>query len=201
MHHSPKRGCPFWASASSPSLKGLALLALLLTCRSSAVADTQTLSTPHSVVRFAVDTSLATMTGRFTRISGKVTIDASRISKLIFDIRLSEVVIDPTQGFEYLSPESLFRALPNPMIHFTSDSIASLGAAKYRADGTLTQGTKRWRVSLPFTAKQVAGQGTHVSFRLTGRLAELETPLPLTLNPQQDRGSIEGRLLFVAARK
>ena len=195
------RGCPFWASALRSTFQALTPLLLIVLVHHQAHAESQPLSSPQSVVRFAVDTALASMTGRFTRVSGKLVVDSAKISKLMLDVRLSEVRIDPTQGFEYLSPESLFRSLPNPMVHFTSDSIASLGGAKYRADGTLTQGSKRWRVSLPFSARRVAGQGTHVSFRLTGRLAELDTPLPLSLNPQQDRGVIEGRLLFLAQQK
>lgn len=187
--------------ASSFTCCALLLIGMAVVAPRGAAADTQSLSKPQSVLRFAVDTSLASLTGRFTRLSGKLSVDASRISKLMLDVRISEVAIDPTQGFEYLSPESLFRSIPNPTVHFTSESIASLGAAKYRADGTLTQGNKRWRVSLPFTAKAIPGQGTHVNFRLTGRLAELDTPLPLSLNPQQDRGSIEGRLVFVGTQK
>lgn len=164
-------------------------------------ASALTLSPTHSVLRFSVDTAVASLNGRFTRYSGKLVQDPQRqsISRLSIDIRISEVAIDPTEGFEYLSPESLFRSLPNPLIHFTSERIEALGSSRYRADGILTQGQKRWNVSLPFTAQRLANQGTSVSFRLTGKLAEIDTPLPLSLNPQRDRGSLEGRLVFTAS--
>lgn len=193
------------------SLRGglfFAALSLIDILVSSGIASAQVGGLPQSLVasqsalRFSIDTAIASMNGRFTQFSGKLQLASqpATIKKINVDIRISEVAIDPSQGFEYLSPETLFRTLPNPVLHFVSDAIVSLGTNRYRADGILSQGQKRWNVSLPFTAHTTAHQGTTLHFKLAGKLSELDTPMPLSMNPQRDRGSLEGRLVFSPAQ-
>lgn len=188
--------------------KSLLLAATLLPfapfgpARAFAAPLIQSLNRTRSVVRFDVDSPVLQVGGRIPEIAGSVELDPAtqQLRSVEFRVNLSSVELDAQDGgLAMLSPEALFRSMPNPIASFRSTDITRINEHNYRVRGRISHGGNSWDLNVPVSRlAQSQDEATYV-VKLSGplNLQQLSLPVPRGAG----RGSLDGRLVFQRAAR
>ena len=130
-----------------------AVLALLLPAGPLLAGDTYTVDKAHSDAVFTIRHLMSKVTGRFSDLSGTISIDRAKPEASSVEFKILATSIDTAQPDrdKHLRSADFFDAEKNPEITFKSTSMKSTGKDTYDVTGTLTIRGVAKEVTLPVT--------------------------------------------------
>ncbi len=142
--------------------------AVLLLALPAFASDTYTIDATHSEVGFRIRHLVAKTSGRFTKFTGTLTLDAKDISKSSVQVTIDAASIntDSEGRDKHLRSADFFDVEKFPTVTFKSTAVKDLGQGKLQVTGDLTLHGVTKSVSFPITnfgAKAGMKPGTTVA--------------------------------------
>jgi len=178
----------------------LALVAILLFSTASARAEAviQQIDTGRSKMHFEMSGSLLALSGKFNRYNGSISLAPGSLSpqKVILKIDVSDVEVAPVENLPYLSPEAIFRAIPNSVVTFTSTNISEVSPNNFRIQGKTTRGGKVWETTFKAVRRKSSASESEFYLNMSGPISSFVSELPPTFQGMQQEGTLECTLNF-----
>ncbi len=130
------------------------LLALLALASLPALAqDTYKIDPVHSEISFKIRHLLAKTSGRFTKFSGDVKVDAKDIGKSSVEVSIETASIntDNEARDKHLRSDAFFDVAKYPVITFKSTSVKEVAKGKLEVTGDFTLHGVTKRITFPIT--------------------------------------------------
>lgn len=142
--------------------------AILLMAAPAFAADTYTIDATHSEVGFRVRHLVSKTSGRFTKLSGTITVDEKDLSKSSVQVSIdaASVNTDDAGRDKHLRSADFFDVEKYPAITFKSTAVKDLGNGKLEVTGAFTMHGVTKTISFPITnfgAKPGMKPGTAVA--------------------------------------
>ncbi|MFN8391426.1 MAG: YceI family protein [Bdellovibrionota bacterium] len=185
------------------------ILTLLFFCTTpvAAFADTfeHQLDKSQSRCHFELKGNLIDLNGKFNAYNGVVSFDSTNRKPLQVALKadISDVTVartDSLGSLEALSPEALFRAIPNPIVAFNSTSITPISSNLYQVNGVLRRGNKEWNASFRANFALQSAVRSMVSAKVSGPVLNFASQLPFKVANGNDEGMVDCQLTFVPAQ-
>ena len=159
----------------------------------------QSIQTKRSVVRFRLESQIAQFQGRMTDFSGTVEVDSRDGTPTAIELRIDigAVEVDTRPEFDLISPEAVFRSIPDPVATFRSKTITQAAKGQYKVVGTLRRGGRSWQLNLPFQVVRSGPLSSEYIVKLSGPVLAGELPL-LNATGGGVTGTLNGRILCTA---
>jgi polyisoprenoid-binding protein YceI len=136
------------------SIRASALLAAVVIAAGPAAAiaaDTYVVDKTHSEALFTINHLMSRVTGRFSDLSGSITVDVANPAASAVEFTINTASIDtsaPDRDKDLRSP-NFFDVEKYPTITFRSSKVTPAGKDKFTVEGSLTMHGVAKQVSLP----------------------------------------------------
>ena len=127
--------------------------AILLMAAPAFAADTYTIDATHSEVGFRVRHLVSKVSGRFTKFTGTITVDAKDISKSSVQVTIDagSVNTDDAARDKHLRSADFFDVEKYPAITFKSTAVKDLGNGRLEVTGDFTMHGVTKSIAFPIT--------------------------------------------------
>lgn len=158
----------------------------------------QQLDQSHSKMHFELSGSILQLSGKFNRFNGSINLNGPTLTpeKVIIKIDVSEVNVAPVENLPYIAPETIFRAIPNPVVTFTSTNITEVSKNNFKIDGLTRRGEKEWKTTFQAVRRKGTGAESEYLLNMRGPISSFVSELPLALQGMQQEGVLECTLNF-----
>lgn len=158
----------------NPYLKIIAPALLSATLAFPALAANRSVVPAKSEIGFSVKQMGVAVSGRFTRYSAQINLDAAKPEASSAEVTVEIASLDTGDGDAdaIALDKPWLDKLGFPKAVFKSTAVRALGGGKFEADGTLSIRGKSRPVTVPFTTQDQADKSTVVTGQFTIKRAD-----------------------------
>jgi polyisoprenoid-binding protein YceI len=156
----------------------------------------QSISSEQSVLRFALDSPLVQLRGRFTQVRGSLALDANSLEPQQVRLQMSPNDIEFDGA---TAPAPLLQSAGSSPLQFSSSAIRPQGNNRYLVQGKGAWGGQVFDMQFQVLARQKTSTKSRCDFSISGPIASVES-LGL-LGAGGSSGKLAGSLVFQAAEQ